>query len=78
MESKKAHLKNYLLFYNLNIYQIDYLAKLIIKEVATSWIVRLPVTSGRTVENEDDFLSREEILQKEHILNEDRRNMNPS
>ncbi len=53
-----------------NIDQLDDLAKLIIKEGATSWIVRLPIASGRAVENEDDFLSHEEILQKEHILNE--------
>ncbi len=53
-----------------NIDRLDELADLIIEEGATSWVVRLPIASGRAVENDDDFLSRAEILQKEHILNE--------
>ena len=53
-----------------NIDRLDELAELIIKEGATSWIVRLPIASGRAIENEDDFLTREEIVQKEPILNE--------
>lgn len=53
-----------------NIDRLDELAELIIKEGATSWVVRLPVASGRAIENEGDFLSRNELIQKECILNE--------
>jgi len=53
-----------------NIDSLEELATLAIEEGAISWIVRLPVFSGRATQNEGDFLSRDELVKKESILSE--------
>jgi Fe-coproporphyrin III synthase len=51
-----------------NIDRLEELANLILAEGATSWIVRLPVASGRAVDNRDYFLSWEELVRKEPYI----------
>ena len=56
-----------------NIDYLDELANLIIGEGVTTWIVRLPISSGRAIDNRSDFLSRKEIVEKEQMLSEFRK-----
>ncbi|MBI3376990.1 MAG: radical SAM protein [Nitrospirae bacterium] len=53
-----------------NIDSLKEIATLAIERGATAWIVRLPVFSGRAARNEGDFLSRNELIEKEPLLSE--------
>ena len=53
-----------------NIDSLEEIANLAIEEGAKGWIVRSPVFSGRAIQNEGDFLSRDELVKKESILSE--------
>lgn len=53
-----------------NIDSLEELATLAIEGGAVSWIVRLPVFSGRATQNESNFLSRDELVKKESVLSE--------
>lgn len=53
-----------------NIDSLDKLANLIIEEGVTTWVVRLPIFSGRAIENKSDFFSRNEIFEREQMLSE--------
>jgi radical SAM protein with 4Fe4S-binding SPASM domain len=52
--------------YNIN--SLEEIALLAIENGAAAWIVRLPVYSGRAVENRKDFLGRDELVKAEPML----------
>ncbi len=51
-----------------NIDSLEEIAVLAIEKGAAAWIVRLPVYSGRAVENRKDFLKRNELVKAEPML----------
>jgi radical SAM protein with 4Fe4S-binding SPASM domain len=54
--------------FNMN--SLEDIAKLVLEAGAVAWIVRMPIFSGRAVENKDNFLNRDELIKLEPILSD--------